>query len=306
MELSVQKTPRSSTSSARSRQNLALILPLLGLVAYRLATRPPSAPTWSETALDAAGVLLVVAGLWIRVLARQWKAEKAHDGLVTDGLYGWVRHPLYVGSFLLGLGLVLILGDALLLGAFLLFFGVNHGLVLRREEQELETVFGEAYRAYRRRVPALIPHPGAGRGPKKRLARSIEVPPVTRFFLHLSLGALLLGALITSAPVPAAAKSPAPASANPQEPKELKRFEAALPKLGLSAQQKPKITNLLKDVRASIRKIQAAPGAPEEKEEHLKALRTSSQIRLNQILTVSQNEKLKRLMNPPRAPKKPR
>lgn len=153
MALSARRIPRTSS---RSRQNLVLILPLLALVLYRLAVRPPSGLSWTEALLDAGGMLLVV-GLGIRVLARQWKAERAHENLVTDGLYGYVRHPLYVGSFLLGLGLTCVVGDWLLAVLFLVGFAVNHGSVIQAEERELEAAFGDEYRRYRAEVPGFIP-----------------------------------------------------------------------------------------------------------------------------------------------------
>ena len=154
MAMIARKAHRTST---RGRQNLVLILPLLALLGYRLFTRERSPASVWDVALDIGGMTLLLAGLCVRIYARQWKAERAHDGLVTDGLYGYVRHPLYLGSFLLGTGLCLIMGDAALLGLFLVFFWVNHGLVIRREEADLERLFGEGYRAYRTQVPALLP-----------------------------------------------------------------------------------------------------------------------------------------------------
>lgn len=152
--MTVRKAPRVS---ARGRQNLVLILPLLALLVYRLAARVHAEPSVWDLVFDATGMALLLAGLWVRICARQWKAERAHDDLVTDGLYGYVRHPLYLGSFLLGTGLCLILGDAVLLGVFLVFFWVSHGLVIRREEADLESLFADRYRTYRREVPALLP-----------------------------------------------------------------------------------------------------------------------------------------------------
>jgi hypothetical protein len=112
---------------------------------------------------------------------------------------------------------------------------------------------------------------------------------------------LLAGLLLGLAPaLPAEARSPVPAAAV-QEPEELRRFEAALPKLGLYPEQKPRIAALLKDVRASLRQIQASGATPDQKQQKQKALHKSAQTRLNQILTVAQAEKLKTLMHGPRA-----
>jgi len=160
-----------ATKSVRSRQNVALIAPLLVLAAWRFATRRYAPPSAGDMGLDVAGMLLLLAGLWLRVYARQWKAEQSHDGLVTNGLYRAIRHPLYVGSFLLGLGLCAVVGDGVLTAAFLAAFWLNHGLVIRREERELEDLFGQEYREYQRRVPAFIP---SLRGPGLRSLAAVR------------------------------------------------------------------------------------------------------------------------------------
>ncbi len=150
-------------TSVRARQNLALILPLLLLMVARIASPDCAVSALASPWLDAVGMLLLGLGLAIRVVARQWKAERAGAGLVTDGIYGVVRHPLYLGSFLLWAGLCLILGDlilgAVVLGAFL----VSHLLVVRREEEGLVEQFGAHFRRYRANVPALLPRIFRGR-----------------------------------------------------------------------------------------------------------------------------------------------
>lgn len=73
--------------------------------------------------------------------------------LVTDGVFGHTRNPLYVGGSvaLCGLALIFDLDWILLLivpSCVLLHFGV-----VRREERYLEGKFGDAYRHYKARVP---------------------------------------------------------------------------------------------------------------------------------------------------------
>jgi protein-S-isoprenylcysteine O-methyltransferase Ste14 len=75
--------------------------------------------------------------------------------LRTDGLYHWVRHPVYTLS-LLSLYLMPWMTWnwlALALGATLYIT-----LALPLEESKLIDEFGEAYVAYRQRVPALLPY----------------------------------------------------------------------------------------------------------------------------------------------------
>jgi protein-S-isoprenylcysteine O-methyltransferase Ste14 len=73
--------------------------------------------------------------------------------LATDGIYRWLRNPMYVGVILMLAGFAIaIASDWLLIllvpTALLLHFGV-----VLREERYLEAKFGEEYRRYASRVP---------------------------------------------------------------------------------------------------------------------------------------------------------
>jgi protein-S-isoprenylcysteine O-methyltransferase Ste14 len=72
--------------------------------------------------------------------------------LVVDGIYGWTRNPLYLGSTLVYLGLSVAAGSlwAIILLVPLLWV-INVGVVAR-EERYLERKFGNAYRTYKARV----------------------------------------------------------------------------------------------------------------------------------------------------------
>ena len=79
-----------------------------------------------------------------------WKPSSA---LVTDGIFGWLRNPMYVGlAFLVsGLGIALASDWTLVMivpALLMLHFGV-----VKREERYLEAKFGDAYRQYKARVP---------------------------------------------------------------------------------------------------------------------------------------------------------
>jgi protein-S-isoprenylcysteine O-methyltransferase Ste14 len=79
----------------------------------------------------------------------------AHHQLVTHGPYKYLRHPMYLGVGLAGVGGILLYRSWTLVfvTAFL------PGLILRarREEQALAAEFGAAWEVYRRRVPAWFP-----------------------------------------------------------------------------------------------------------------------------------------------------
>jgi protein-S-isoprenylcysteine O-methyltransferase Ste14 len=82
--------------------------------------------------------------------------------LVTSGIRARVRHPIYLGHLCEIVGWCIGTGLAALfvLAAFAILTGA---IMIRMEDGELEARFGEAYREYRARVPAVVP-----RAPSRR------------------------------------------------------------------------------------------------------------------------------------------
>jgi hypothetical protein len=117
------------------------------------------------------GLLLVGGGVSLcGLLLRAAAAASIHKerSLAVGGPYAHLRHPLYLGSFLTGLGLALAGGRWFFLPVLLALFLPVYGRAVRTEERTLELLFGEPYRRYRGEVPALIPRfrryspPGGG------------------------------------------------------------------------------------------------------------------------------------------------
>jgi protein-S-isoprenylcysteine O-methyltransferase Ste14 len=98
----------------------------------------------------AVGICLVALG-WRQVYAARYR-------LVTTGLYGWLRHPQYLGLILVVLGFLIMWPTLPTVLMAPILVGVYVGLA-RREEAELEERFMSAFRAYRARVPAFLPWP---------------------------------------------------------------------------------------------------------------------------------------------------
>ncbi|MSQ23896.1 MAG: hypothetical protein EXR58_05030 [Chloroflexi bacterium] len=76
--------------------------------------------------------------------------------LVTDGLYGLTRNPMYLGHLIFSLGLFLAFrspSSALLALGRLVYFVRRVDL----DEDRLESAFGDPYRVYKRRVRRWIP-----------------------------------------------------------------------------------------------------------------------------------------------------
>ena len=79
-----------------------------------------------------------------------WKPANA---LVTDGIFVWLRNPMYVGLTLFLVALSLALASDWILVMTIGFVLVIHFGVVLREERYLEAKFGDAYRQYKARVP---------------------------------------------------------------------------------------------------------------------------------------------------------
>jgi len=77
--------------------------------------------------------------------------------LATTGPYAHTRNPLYLGSFILGVGVTLAGGQWAFGLAFSVFFLLVYRATVRLEATELEARFGASYRAYAAQVPAVLP-----------------------------------------------------------------------------------------------------------------------------------------------------
>jgi protein-S-isoprenylcysteine O-methyltransferase Ste14 len=111
------------------------------------------------------GLGLMVAGLafrWVAIwqLGRYFIPEVAiqpGQHVIDRGLYRYLRHPSYTGTFITLLGYGLALTNWLSLAVMLAVPGVVYGFRMRVEEAALIEAFGDEYRAYMRRTWRLIP-----------------------------------------------------------------------------------------------------------------------------------------------------
>lgn len=78
------------------------------------------------------------------------------ERLVTSGIYGLTRNPMYLGHLIFLAGLMLSTRSPL---SAILFIGSVPWFNARAESDEarLETLFGDSYIGYRERVPRWIP-----------------------------------------------------------------------------------------------------------------------------------------------------
>jgi len=104
--------------------------------------------------------LLIGAGVSVLGLAiRAWAAGhiRKNAELAISGPYAFTRNPLYLGSFLLGLGFTIASGRWLLAILFAALFLGIYFPVMRVEATTLADLFKEKYDSYKRSVPLFFP-----------------------------------------------------------------------------------------------------------------------------------------------------
>lgn len=117
-------------------------------------------PVLPRTLQLSVGAVLIVAGMAVAIAAL---ARFRHAGtsvpthtptsaIVTGGVYGYSRNPIYIGLTLFYLGLAAVI-DGVWTAAMLIpiLLIMQYGVVAR-EEAYLERKFGDAYRAYKQSV----------------------------------------------------------------------------------------------------------------------------------------------------------
>jgi protein-S-isoprenylcysteine O-methyltransferase len=153
---------RTHVHGTRRLVGILLLAGTLG-VAWFLERTTGGRLVW-HSAVAALGLAIVLAGLALhvwgrRVLAERWSPQVApagEVGLVVDGPYAIVRHPLYAAIVLLGTGTLLAhCSRAVIAATFGIVIGV--GLKRRAEDRALAARLGDRWTDYARRVPALWP-----------------------------------------------------------------------------------------------------------------------------------------------------
>jgi len=106
-------------------------------------------------------------GLGIRVLAvgfsanhtsgRNTSAGQIAESINQTGLYGCLRHPLYLGNYFMWLGPVLLTANPWFALGFTAIYFLYYERIMYAEEAFLIDKFGEQYLNYSQYVPAILP-----------------------------------------------------------------------------------------------------------------------------------------------------
>jgi len=101
-------------------------------------------PTWQSWSI---GLAVALLGESVRI----WAAGHIEKGreITSSGPYRFVRHPLYLGSALLGVGFVAAAMSVPVAIVVVLYLGITLSAAIRTEEATLDERFGGAYTNYR-------------------------------------------------------------------------------------------------------------------------------------------------------------
>ena len=118
----------------------------------------------------AAGAAVSLIGLFLR----GWGSGhlRKNDVLATSGPYAFTRNPLYLGSFIMGLGFTIASGRWWLGLLFIALFLGIYLPVMRVESATMAKLFGKSYETYAEAVPLFVPRLSAYRSDEP--ARSFD------------------------------------------------------------------------------------------------------------------------------------
>jgi protein-S-isoprenylcysteine O-methyltransferase Ste14 len=111
------------------------------------------------------GAAVLAMAVWVfwrshTDLGRNWSPSlQIREGhtLVTEGVYGSIRHPMYASIWLWGMAQTLLLQNWVAGWASIVLFLPMYVLRVPHEEQMMVEQFGEAYLAYMNRTGRVVP-----------------------------------------------------------------------------------------------------------------------------------------------------
>jgi len=83
--------------------------------------------------------------------------KQVAEQLNTSGIYSVVRHPLYLGNYLMWIGIVLFTKNFSFTIIVSLLYWIYYERIMFAEERFLEKKFGDVYLEWSKKVPAFIP-----------------------------------------------------------------------------------------------------------------------------------------------------
>ena len=137
----------------------------LTIVTLCILSPPQRVRTTLELVALCTGLACAGAGQALRIITVGWdyierggiQGRVAASRLVTEGMFGRSRNPMYLGNLLVAGGFLLALGHAMTAAAGIAFFLLAYRSIVASEEQFLGQKFGADYADYCASVPRWIP-----------------------------------------------------------------------------------------------------------------------------------------------------
>jgi protein-S-isoprenylcysteine O-methyltransferase Ste14 len=165
---------RSKRTPARRAANRGLEIVLLSISATGLGVIPAAYTATGMPALAdyplhawqiAAGGVTFLASLFLfrqthAALGRNWSVTlevRENHALITDGIYRYVRHPMYSAFWLWAIAQAFLLPNWVAGFSGIAGFGTLYLFRVRREEQMMLDAFGSGYADYARRTGRIFP-----------------------------------------------------------------------------------------------------------------------------------------------------
>ncbi len=107
------------------------------------------------------GIIILAANFIIKFLGQKKlgampaPASKKNGSLVTEGIYGKIRHPLYMSNGLLAIGMAILLSSLYALLFSIIYFFLFLPIIYL-EEKNLVKEYGKKYLDYKRKVPWMM------------------------------------------------------------------------------------------------------------------------------------------------------
>ena len=152
----------------RYRSYLPVVIILPALYLFITNTRSViNVPEAHRLAYELGCLAVALLGELIRIKAVGHSADNTSgrnttegqlaDSINSTGLYSTLRHPLYLGNYLMWLGLAGLTEHLWFMLAFTAFYWLYYERIMFAEEEFLIGKFGDAYEAWSKRTPAFIP-----------------------------------------------------------------------------------------------------------------------------------------------------
>ncbi len=152
----------------RNRSYLPLVILIPGLYLYIIhEARTPDLIEKYNIIYELACFGICLLGFFIRVITIGYSADSTSgrnttagqiaESINSTGMYSFCRHPLYLGNFLIWLGIAAFTQNFWFIVAFVFIFWIYYERIMYAEEEFLINKFGKEYIDYAEYTPAFIP-----------------------------------------------------------------------------------------------------------------------------------------------------